>query len=381
MAESGEVVQKKVFSLINSFGKLSAAALAKHVEIPQPSLGLILKQLQYKDLIKTAGYGSSTLKGGKRPMIWQINPNYGNMLGLDVMPHAIRAVLVNMAGEGILRVEKEFSPSTPEKTISRIQNTIAEVLKEASLKLKEPHYIAIALPGLVDPQSHRIVHSASLGLTDFDLKSIIMNEFNIPTGIVKAANAGALGIQWYGNRGNLSNNILYVIYNPIAGGLDLGLLINQRLYAGSKGMAGEVAHTICSLKEIVETKMAQYPTVKALIPLTNLSSLQISDIDTGMANGCRLSTIVLEELIEQIASELCRITALFDPERIIIGGDVRILDFHSASGITSKLSDCLSKAFRYGFKAPMVERDHNAIFAIAKGATAMFLEEDKSLWL
>lgn len=376
MLDLKERSHKKVFSLIRAQGDVSGSMLAKQTEMQPSSLVYILRHLKDRGLITMSGYGSSTLKGGKRPLLWRVNPKFGCIMGLDVMRHAIRAVVVNLAGEILLKVEKEFNPGNPDKTISRINKTIAEVISEAGLKNGKLLYISIAIPGVVNPVTHHVIHSVALDIFDYDLKSRIAREFDIPTGIINDANAGAIGEQWFSKNGSIVKNILYVIYNPMAGGMGLGVVLNQKLYLGSNGIAGEFFSGVSSLEVIISELIKDFPKEKIMVPVSKISEIHISDLYTYMKRGCGFSLLVLEELSRQVAHEICKINGLFDPEKIILGGDLSICEDLCCNEILNALKELLSKYYPFKINGPLVEYAHHKIFSAAIGATALYLAEE-----
>ncbi|MFN3555074.1 MAG: ROK family protein [Bacteroidales bacterium] len=380
MLELKERSHKRVFALIRAQGKVSGAMLAKQIDMQPSSLVYILRHLKDKGLIEVSGFGSSTEKGGKRPVLWQVNPEYGNILGLEVMRHSIRAVLVNLAGDILLKVEKEFSPGRTEKTISRIQSTISEILNEPVATSRKLLYISLAVPGIVDPSTHRIIYSFGLKLEDFDLKSHITERFNVPVGVVNDANAGALGEQWFNKGDSFTNNILYIMYNPLAGGMGLGVVLNQRLYTGSNGIAGEIFSRVPSLETIIREKLNEIPPKDILIPVReNIAEIQIGELYNYSRKKCPLSNAVLAALSKQVAKEISKITGLFDPERITLGGDLSICENLCCDEITHALEELLARHYPFRIQIPVIDYARTKIFSAATGATAMYLSDELTL--
>ncbi len=377
MLELKERSHKKVFALIRAQGQISGAMLAKQTEMQPSSLVYILRHLKEKSLICVSGYGNSTEKGGKRPVLWQVNPDYGNILGLEIMRNSIRAVMVNLAGDILMKVEKEFTPGRTEKTISRILTTISEIITETSGLPGKLLYISLAVSGVVDPVTHRIIYSFGLKLEDFDLKSYVTDRFNIPAGIINDANAGALGEQWFNRGENFIKNILYIMYNPLAGGMGLGVVLNQKLYTGSNGIAGEIFSRVPSLKQIIEEKMHETDSNDILLPVNRaIDEIQISDLYNYSRRGCKLSRSVLAGLSKQVAKEISKITGLFDPERITLGGDLSICENLCCDEIMIVLKDLLEKYYPFRIRIPRVDYAKTKIFSAATGATALYLSDE-----
>jgi predicted NBD/HSP70 family sugar kinase len=369
-----EPSQKRVFSLIRAQANASGANLAKQTGMQPSSLVYILNNLKDKGLIRVSGHGNSTSRGGKKPVLWQVNPEYGNILGMEVMRHGIRAVLVNLAGEVILKAEKDFRPGTPDKIVSRIQKIISEIISESGQPIDKLLYISLAVPGIVDPVSHNIIYSYGLNLKDFDLKAHIIDQFGIPTGVMNDANAGAVGDQWFTGLDLSVNNALYLSYNPLAGGMGLGIIINRNLYTGSNGLAGEFSIRVPALHVIIRDKLKTTDEAGILLMgAENPDSVQISDLFLYAKKGCVLSNEVLSALCKQVASEISRMIGLFDPDRITLGGDLSICEHMCCSEVMHHLKAMLQIDYPFMMTIPRMDYARSKVFAVAIGATALYL--------
>ncbi|MFP4289471.1 MAG: ROK family protein [Bacteroidales bacterium] len=377
MLDLKERSHKIVFSLIRSQGEVSGADLARQIDMQPSSLVYILRHLKGKGLIELSGYGSSTLKGGKRPVLWRVNPGYGNILGIEVMRNAIRGVLVDLSGEVMLRVEKEFSPGRTEKTISRILKTIHDILNESGTSVSKLLFISIAVPGIVNPITHKIVYSFGLKMEDFDLRSYIQEEFNVPVGVVNDANAGALGEQWFSNDNLLKSNLIYLMYNPIAGGIGLGAVINEKLYTGSNGVAGEVFSRVPGVEQIILSEIEKIDKKSILLnPGEDYKNVQISDLYFYARKNCALSAHVLQMLSHLVAREISKIIGLFDPERIIIGGDLSICEKYICEKISGELTAFMHNYYPFELSVPVIDYARNKVFSPSVGSTALYLSNE-----
>ncbi|MFW5706983.1 MAG: ROK family protein [Bacteroidota bacterium] len=377
MLELKERSHRKVFSLIRAQGSVSGALLSRQTEMQPSSLVYILRHLNNKNLIRVSGLGQSTQKGGKRPVLWEVNPDYGTIMGLEVMRQAIRAVLVNLAGDVIMKVEKEFTPGRPEKNISRIVNTINEIINETGNSSGKLLYISLAIPGIVDPTSQKVIYSYGLKMEDFDLKGLIAEHFDIPVGIINDANAGALGEQWFNRGENLINNILYIMYNPLAGGMGLGIVLHQQLYTGSNGIAGEIFSRAPSLEEITTKISRDEPELKSMLPPgKNPSNIQIADLYNYSRKGCEFSTRILSHLSKLVAREISKINGLFDPERITLGGDLSICENLCCDEIERSLRNMLENYYPFKIQIPQIQYAKAKVFSAAIGATALYLSDE-----
>ncbi len=371
-----EPSHRKVFTLIRAQGSASGARLAKQTGMQPSSLVYIINNLKEKGLIRLSGHGSSTARGGKRPVLWEIDPEYGFILGVEVMRSAIRAVLVNLSGSVVLKAEKDFTPGTPDNIVLRVQHIISEIIRESKLPATKILYISLAVPGIIDPQTHQVVYSYGLKLKDFDIKSRINDVFGIRTGVINDANAGAIGDQWYTGCDLSINNSLYLSYNPVAGGLGLGIVINRKLYTGSNGLAGEFSLRIPALHQIISEKKTTVAPRLVLLPgIKTPDSVQISDVYNHAKKGCVLSKYVLSMLCKYVAAEISKMIGLFDPDRITLGGDLSICENICCNEIHLHLKSQLKTDYPFDVKLPRIDYARSKVFAVAIGATALYLSD------
>lgn len=369
-----EPSQKKVFSLIRAQGNASGANLAKLTGMQPSSLVYILNNLKDKGLIRISGQGESTSKGGKKPVLWQVNHEYGNIIGLEVMRHAIRAVLVNLAGDVILKAEKDFNPGPPDKIVSRILNIISEIITESGQPIHKLLFISLAVPGIVNPVNHKVIYSYGLKLKDFDLKSYIMDAYSVPAGVINDANAGAIGDQWFTGLDLSINNSIYLSYNPLAGGMGLGIVINRKLYTGSNGLAGEFSIRVPALSVIINDKLKSIdPSGILLHGYEDPDSVNVADLYANAKKACPLSNLVFSELCKHVASEISRMIGLFDPDRITLGGDLSICEHMCCSEVMHHLKAMLQIDYPFMMKIPRMDYARPKVFAVAMGATALYL--------
>ena len=66
-----------------------------------------LKSFSESGLIREAGLGNSTIQGGKPPQTWQLNPQYGYVIGMELLSSETRAILMNFSGEVLSEYKTE----------------------------------------------------------------------------------------------------------------------------------------------------------------------------------------------------------------------------------------------------------------------------------
>ncbi len=103
--------------------------------------------------------------------------------------------------------------------------------------------IGLCVPGLVNTEQ-KIIFTPNIDWDyEVDLKALLEQEFTVPVFIENEANAGAYGEKVFGAAKNYEN----LIYVSVGIGIGTGIVINNDLYRGVNGFAGELGHVSIDL--------------------------------------------------------------------------------------------------------------------------------------
>lgn len=156
-------------------------------------------------------------------------------VGLDVGGTKTAAVAVDDAGEvrGRVRLPTGWGANAVVRTIVAAVRALGP---EAGVDPAAVRSVGIGIPGQVDTRTGRVTHAVNLGVDELDLAMAVAPELGVPVRVendVKAAALGAYAL--HGGSGIMA-------YLNIGTGVAAGIVIDDRLWRGSRGTAGEVGH-------------------------------------------------------------------------------------------------------------------------------------------
>jgi glucokinase len=262
-------------------------------------------------------------------------------IGVDLGGTQIRAALADEKG-GILRrtscltlAEEGLGP-----VIGRIKGAIYEMME--STDRGQLQGIGIVAPGPSDPWKGVIIEAPNLsGWVNIPLKALLEEEFGLPVMVGNDANLAALAEQRFGAGQGVSD----LIYITVSTGIGGGIIVDNRLLLGARGMAGEIGHqTIeahgprcnCGNVGCLEA-LAAGPAIarraRELIKSgveTSIADLVGGDLDRISAKVVNMAAQagdpVAIEVFRQagfyIGVGIVNLLHLFNPSLIIIGGSV-----------------------------------------------------------
>ncbi|GCF06545.1 ROK family protein [Dictyobacter arantiisoli] len=161
------------------------------------------------------------------------------VIGLDLGGTQIRTAVLRgsqlLSRVGLLTGE---NPS-PDRIIPRMYESVYQALQEAHITLDEVAGIGIGAPGPLNNRTGVVYAPPNLpGWNDVPLRTMFLEEFNIPVFVENDANAAALGEYMFG-AGRGSKEIAYITISTGIGG---GIIADGNIVEGISGTAIELGH-------------------------------------------------------------------------------------------------------------------------------------------
>ena len=167
------------------------------------------------------------------------------ILGIDVGGTKIEIAAIN----NNKLIHKRRVPTDRHKGYDHILNSIVSLIKETSneceIDLNKLDGIGIGLPGSVSPETMKMINGNTQVLIDRDLGDDISKKLCIDESKIKCANdancfALAEAILGVGRKYPSSAIGIGIILGT---GCGSGIVLNQQIFSGSRGGAGEAGHT------------------------------------------------------------------------------------------------------------------------------------------
>jgi glucokinase len=246
--------------------------------------------------------------------------------------------------------EKRITTKGKDSAEVRLTNLIAE------LKLPDDRILAIAVaaPGPTDPKMGLILEAPNIaGWVNLPLSRIISDQFNVPVYLGNDANLAALG-EWRFGAGRGHHDLVYLTISTGIGG---GVICNDQLLLGQRGLAAELGHiTIdpegplcgCGKRGHLEafssgTAIARYVAGQLAAgrtsSLTSTPSPSARDISAAADAGDPLAVEALERAGQYLAIGIANYLHIFNPSIVILGGGVSSSGAHFFLPMRQSLKD------------------------------------------
>jgi glucokinase len=283
-------------------------------------------------------------------------------IGIDLGGTKILGALFDDKGTVLYKNKKKTKAKNGIKTVEeQLFSLIDDLLKKSEKDTVKA--IGIGVPGLVDIKTGTVKFAPNIAMDNYPIGNLIKEKYGIDVFVGNDVNVGTLGEWKYSLEGKASNFIGIFIGTGIGG----GIIIDNKLYTGSGGVAGELGHmsvdsngAICGCGsrgclEAVASKTGIQNEIRARIKRGETTDIKESLEKEGILKSGPLKEAydkndkVVKESVDRAAEYLgvgiANLINIFDPEAIVFGG-----------GVIEELGDVIlpivkEKASRYAMRS------------------------------
>jgi len=332
-----------ILDIIRKNKYISRAEIARISKLNPSTVSNLTNELIEMDVLKEVGVGTS--QKGRRPIHLSLNPDGPCVIGVEVVGDRIVSLMVNMEAKIIAKARTNINAETGKPAIKKAIGTIREVIKNSGKDKSEIKAIGMGITGLIDSKAGIAKFSPNIGWKDVPIKKIVEEEFGIKTFVDNDAKAMALGEYRFGS-GKGSRDLVCI---NIGEGLGSGIIINGRIYRGANWIAGEIGHNVvdlngprckCGNRGCLETLTSGRAMVShAIVAIredrkTLISQLADNEVDKitpriifeAADRKDKLARDIIEEAGEYLGIAIADVINSFDPEVVILGGEIAQFD-------------------------------------------------------
>ena len=222
-----------ILEIILREGRISRAALAKKSGLTKATVSAIVLELMQKKLVIEVGSDDTSM--GRKPILLTFNASCGHVLSIDLNVDVIAAMTSNLLGENCRL--KQY-PNTADR--GSIIPLLGSIIREMTAPLEPSPCgvvgICLGIHGMV--WKNEVLFTPYTSYADLPFREKLEEEFHIPVFLDNEANLSVLGEHaFYYHVPNL-------IGVSVHSGVGVGVIIENTLYTGANGSAGEFGHTI-----------------------------------------------------------------------------------------------------------------------------------------
>lgn len=341
-----------ILDAIRRRGPISKTDISSLIGLNVVTISNYVDELLHQKIIFEKEYDIS--KGGRRPLLLDLNRSAGYALGVGVNLLNTVGVITDLSGRIITKTKREKSPKSAKEAVDCIISIISELLGNNSDMHSRIKGIGIGIAGVVDFSKEKVRWPERVGDSyhyvdvTVPLKDILEREFGFPVSIDNDATLACFGEQWLALESDIQN-LIYMF-----SGASCGFILNNEIFRGSSGCAGEVA--IHSDKRQTPYFLARWESDLSIREdyLKNLKwsdeskesgvsaqkDISLKEIFDFAKKGESPALEVIKSAGQRLGMRIAYLVNLLNPEMVVIGGGIEEAGIPLIEEIKETVNEC-----------------------------------------
>ncbi len=385
--------RKRVIDIIRERGPVARVEITDHTGLSPATVTSVTADLLDEGLIRLAdvhGAAGETVgqpSRGRPRTLLEIEPDAGFAIGVKLSLDQISATLTNMSGE-IIGTDLTQAPIDTMETADIVRTTadcIRAVVTKSGVETGDVKGVGVGVPGYVGYPEGDVHWSPLFDASPTPFRALLEAEIGLRAHVDNDANLIALAEKWFGVGRHHSSFLVVTVEH----GVGMGLVVDNRLYRGSRGLGAEFGHTKlvvggalcrCGQRGCIEAYVSDYAIVREASifdggaaaaghrSMRDAMDALIARADGGDANVAA----VFRRAGQYLGIGIANLVDVLDPAVVILSG----ARTHSAKAFFSALQGALGDA-NEAMPRPMPSLEihpwGDEIWA--RGAAALVLDE------
>lgn len=317
---------------------MSRTDLADRMGLTRAAVSLIVNDLIENGVIFEAE--SRSVPSGRPPIVLEINPERDLVGAIDMGATHMSIALADFTAR--IHQETNFPidiKDGPEVCLAKADQNLRQLLEEQMLPISHLSAIGIGVPGPVITEAGMVIAPPIMpGWDRYPIRTRLEKMWGHPVTLNNDAELGALG-EWAYGAGRGEKNIAYI---KVGSGIGAGLILNQQIYGGTMGAAGEIGHLtidengpLCDCgnhgcleafagghaiaKQGQSLARSGKRTLLAGIPVEKITAYEVAE---AAKQGDLYAQEILRKAGTHVGIAIAGLINLFNPSVVIIGGGV-----------------------------------------------------------
>jgi predicted NBD/HSP70 family sugar kinase len=242
----------------------------------------------------------------------------------------LAAAMADAQGRILAELTEPTDPRGAAHVVEQLAACADRLAQAAAVDVAQVRQVMVGIPGAIDPRTSRVSLIPNIaGLEDFDILGYLRGRFGPDVAIENDVNLAMLGEHALGCASRCRN----AAFLSLGTGAGLGLLIDNKLFRGARGSAGEIADLpighdptsqIPSATSTFELEVGSLAIVERYRRQGGASATTVRDIFRLLEQGDEVAAAVLDTTARWVALAVVTLQSLLDLELIVFGGSIGV---------------------------------------------------------
>lgn len=330
-----------VLETILNEGPISRAAISNKLGLTKATISTIVADLLEKQLVREIGSVDTSL--GRKPILLEFCKEHGHIISVDLGVNLITIFTSDLKGNncGLKQYGNNYSRYS---VIDGVIELIAQTIRSLPPTLFGVVGICLGIHGVI--HENQITFTPYYNYEQLPFAKKLEDFFHIPVTLENEANLSVLGEK------SFCYNLPNMVGISIHSGIGIGIIIDNKLYTGFNGNAGEFGHSIveangrdcpCGNKGCLEQYASERAILHDYARLKKISSAYIDDFIAAHAAGDPDAVAMAEQFVRYISVGMNNLLNIFNPDVIVINSSFTMYIPDLITKIEAQLKNRMNK--------------------------------------
>jgi predicted NBD/HSP70 family sugar kinase len=314
---------------IRQVGPCSRADLARISGLSKPTVSQALANVERSGLVRMAGQRTGV--PGRSALLYEIRPDAGFVLGLDIGQNYLRGALADLTGEVRAKHSAKTRASSVRGRVAELIGLADSLCADAGVARSAITQTVIGSPGVYDPRRGAMALTGGLAglLSRPAVLAGLREAFGPDLVLENDVDAAALAEQARGHGREFSS----FAFVWIGTGIGLGLVLDGKLHRGAHGVAGEIAYMPISEPQGADEQDARRrgtleaagsapAVVRAARRAGMRGPVSALRVFEAAARGDERAAAVVAAEARLVAKAISAVVTVVDPALVVLGGGI-----------------------------------------------------------
>jgi predicted NBD/HSP70 family sugar kinase len=381
---SAKPLRQQIFEHVRGAGRAARTDVTRALGISAGSATTLTAELIAAGLLREVEGLPRETGRGRPPVALEVVSEACHVIGIKLSDEVHSAVLTDFSGQMLSDASLPTPPTRKglDDLLDEIGVLVALVLNGSGKDMCDVAAVGIGLSGIVDHHTGTVPWSPLLADRDMNIATAFVARFGVPLYLDNDANVLTLAELWFGAGRSMTDFAVVTIEH----GVGMGLVLDNRLFRGSRGMGLELGHTKvqldgalcrCGQRGCLEAYLADYALAReaATALHRNPRNLQspnamLDALFSQAKGGNEAARTIFRRAGRYLSVGLANVIQLFDPELIILSGERMQYDYLYSDEV---LADMHKLTLNDGREPCRIEIHAWGDLVWARGASALAL--------
>ena len=313
---------------IRRSGPVSRTELAALTGLSKPTVSATLATIESAGLVHATGQRTGV--PGPAARLYEVRPDAGFVLGLDVGREFLRGAVADLSGTVRSRLSVRAKAVRAMDRVEELADLATTLVDGTGISTSQLTQTVIGSPGVYDPKLDTLTLTGRLsGWDSSTVLPALRERFGAGLMIENDVDAAALAERVHGHGRNVDS----FAFVSVGTGIGMGLVLDGKLRHGFHGVAGEISYLPFTegsgsdardarKRGSFDASASAAAVVRAARRAGVRGASSAAKVFAAAARGDAVAAAVVAEEALLVAKAVCSVIAVVDPELIVLGGGI-----------------------------------------------------------